>query len=195
METIYLRKKDLSIDSADNWIWMNQTQYDQFLETPEGQARKGSFRELLKADSHDDKIIIETNEEEGAKIDSDRDHAKYVRKRNKKVGYEVVPYGVFQIDGEELNFEETIPDENCDVEAEAIRRIEIENLRKVILSLSEDESIFILGRFLSETKTTVREYAKMLNETRYEAHERIKSSLSSVRSIYLRQTPFQNEAK
>lgn len=195
MGTIYLRKKDVSIDSEDNWIWMNKTQYDKFLETPEGQSRKDSFRELLKADSHDSTIIIEANKEKGAKVDADRDHAKYVYKRNAKVGYEIVPYGVFQIDGEELAFEETIPDENCDVEAEAIRRIEIENLRKVVPSLSKDDNFFILGRFFNETKTSEREYAKMLNETRHEIRERIKGSLLNVRSMYLHQIPSPNETK
>jgi len=54
-----------------------------------------------------------------------------------------------------------IPDKNCNVEMEVIKKLEIEKLKEALLSLNDKEYNLIKKLFFDEK--TVREYAKMLD--------------------------------
>lgn len=176
MKAVYLVKIDPSVNAEDNWIFMTPRQFKHFKNTPEGQCRKDNFRRLPKCEATDRRVMIEVDKEAAVIMDAERDHVRYIRRMKKESGYEEISFGDYQGEDEILTFEEVIPDENCDVETDALRNLRIDQLRNAISKLAEDEQRFIHELYLSKHPKSEREYATELGTTRTEI-QRIKRTI------------------
>lgn len=172
MKTVYLVKKDVSIDKEDNWIIMDFQQFWSFLISSKGEKRKRFFRKIENCDRKDQRIVIEVDAETARQMDLERDRVKQIRKRRANSGYVLVSYNAIQDEEYELNGEEAIIDEESDVEADALKVMEIEQLHLALLNLEEDERQFIQQMFLSENDYSEREFAEILGVSQSTVHWR-----------------------
>ena len=172
MKTIYLVKKDVSVDAEDNWIIMDFQQFWSFLISSKGEKRKRFFRKIENCDRKDQRIVIEVDAETARQMDLERDRVKQIRKRRANSGYVLVSYNAIQDEEYELNGEEAIIDEESDVEADAFKVMEIEQLHHALLNLKEDERQFIQQMFLSENDYSEREFAEILGVSQSAVHWR-----------------------
>ena len=182
MKTVYLVKKDVSIDAEDNWIMMDYQQFWSFLISSKGEKRKRYFRRIENCDRKDQRIVIEVDAETARQMDIERDRVKQIRKRRVNSGYVIVSFNAIQDEEYELNGEEAIIDEECDVETDALLNLEIEQLRLAIASLLEDERQFIQQMFLSGNEYSEREFAEILGVSPSSAHWRKTVIFNKVRS-------------
>ena len=182
MKTVYLVKKDVSIDAEDNWIIMDFQQFNSFLITLKGKEPKRFFRKVANCSSKDQRIIIEVDSETARKMDIERVQAHRIREKRARSEYMLVSYSTIQDEEHELNGEEAIIDEECDVEVEALLNMEIEQLRLAIASLQEDDRQFIQRMFLSGNEYSEREFAEILGASRSAVNWRKTVIFNKIRS-------------
>ena len=159
MKKVYLVKKDPSQpESKDNWIVMNSREFAMFLKTPEGQTRKKNFGQLNGCDEDDVIIIAECGEESAIEWKRERDRSDYCD-RNKQSS----PFAFFSVDAKNekgLDGVGILADPACNVELEIILKISIEELRKAVSKLSDDERELIQRLFLDEEPVPERVYGE-----------------------------------
>lgn len=183
MKTIYLVKKDVSVDSEENWIMMDFQQFTSFLITLKGKEPKRYFRKVANCSRKDQRIVIEVDTETARQMDIERAQANRIRKKIARRGYMVVSYSAIQDEEHELNGEEVIIDEDCDVEEEALLNMETEQLRLAIESLQEDDRQFIQQMFFSGNEYSEREFAEILGVSRSSVRFRKKVVFDKIRSF------------
>lgn len=183
MKPIYLVKKDVSIDAEDNWIMMDYQQFNSFLLTLKGKEPKRFFRKVANCSRKDQRIIIEVDAETARKMDIERAQANRIRNKRARSGYILVSYSAIQDEEHELNGEEAIIDEDCDVEIEALLNVEVDQLRLALASLQEDDRQFIEQMFFSGNEYSEREFAKILGVSRSSVRFRKKVVFDKIRNF------------
>ena len=100
---------------------------------------------------------------------------QYVNDIREDAGFTEISLYAMQGDGNPddlLSGEELIADESVDVVAEVMHKMELETLRKALLSLSEDEYRLIYDLFLKDKPMTERELAKAMRIPRMTLNSR-----------------------
>ena len=182
MKTIYMVKKDANKTySEDNWILMNPKEFRAFRENTDCTGRY--FVQLDVCEFGEDRIIAECEKKE-----AQRYHAELVaRMRNiqarKNRDIKVFPFDVVYEDGDELNGEDAIIDESCNVVEEVLLNMDLELLQKALFALSEDEYELIDVIYLSNCETETS-YARKKKVSQQYVNKKKKEILAFLKRFF-----------
>lgn len=99
-------------------------------------------------------ILLEVSKSEYKIFESEANRLRYI---NRAESHKNV-FSYDQEDEDDINYKDTIPDFNCNVEQEVEQKMEIEKLKEALLKLSNDE--YELIKALYYEQKTIREYAE-----------------------------------
>ena len=160
MKTTYLVKKNPEQPTGnDNWIIMDRKQFKAFRESEEGRKRSNNFIKLC-TEYDEECIVMECDLEKLKKWKAELNHTAYVQKVNKDVGYGVISYHQFEIEGEDITGEDVMKDEAESIEDTVISRMETERLLSLIGQLSEEDQEYIYCFYLTDKPMMETVYAK-----------------------------------
>ena len=183
MANTYLVKKNPALPCSDeNWLIMNYSEYKEWLNTPDGVSRKIHFGKIFQVDKNDSTIYIECEEKEQKKCKRIADEQYYRKTVRKEVGYKLIPYQELTQE-ETVSGEEVIPDTEINIEEDAMKRLEIEYLRKALDCLSKDEKELLYRIYLSESPVSRREYAKQIGLSHRTVNYRVELVLKKLRNM------------
>lgn len=153
----------LSTDGKIRYTLLEGKELYNFLKSEDGKRR--SFH--VDIDENGDKIGIEAEPEQIRSCSEQHERDKYRNKVKKKLNISIVSANaVVSIPGEDdIELIETLVDEETDVEADAIRRAEIDTLRAALKTLTEDEYRLIYRLFLDDCPVSQHKYAKEIGMT------------------------------
>ena len=182
MKKVYLVKKDPSQpESRDNWIVMNSYEFAMFMKTPEGRKRSNNFGRLSGCDDDDVIIIVECGKENAREWKRERERNDYWDKKYSSL------YTMFSLDErneEGIDEHRTLEDQDCNVELEIVLKITLEDLRKAVSKLSDDERELIQRLFLDEEPVPERVYGEQhglsqqaVNTRKVKIREKLKKML------------------
>mgnify|MGYP006927015019 CR=1 FL=1 len=150
-------------------------------------SAEGKTRRFMKSNDYEDggeDVFIEIPAEFIRDYRQGERRKQYVNDIREDAGFTEISLYAMQGDGNPddlLSGEELIADESVDVVAEVMHKMELETLRKALLSLSESEYQLIYDLFLCENPSTEREYAmfhkipqKTLNYRKLAIFEKLK---------------------
>lgn len=151
----------LSIDGKTKYTCLEgQALYD-FLKTEDGRGR--CFH--VDIDEDGNKIGIEASPEFLKAEESDKNHAAYLERQKAESGVEIISANIIVRDSEtEVELIETVADITVNVELEALKAIDLQNLRKALLP-----SIF----FLCGSAKLLRNADRLLYQACEEEKERV----------------------
>lgn len=145
----------LSIDGKTKYTCLEgQALYD-FLRTEDGKSR--CFH--VDIDEDGNKIGIEATPDFIKAEESEKNHAAYLERQKAESGLEVISASIIVRDNEtEVELIETVADITVNVELEALKAIDLQNLRKALGQLSKAEYDLIYHLFLADEPLTERQY-------------------------------------
>lgn len=145
----------LSIDGKTKYTCLEgQALYD-FLKTEDGRGR----RFHVDIDEDGNKIGIEASPEFLKAEESNKNHAAYLERQKAESGVEVISANIIVRDSEtEVELIETVADITVNVELEALKAIDLQNLRKALGQLSKAEYDLIYHLYLADEPLTERQY-------------------------------------
>ncbi len=145
----------LSIDGKTKYTCLeSQALYD-FLKTEDGRGR--CFH--VDIDEDGNKIGIEASPEFLKAEESDKNHAAYLERQKAESGVEIISANIIVRDSEtEVELIETVADITVNVELEALKAIDLQNLRKALGQLSKAEYDLIYHLYLADEPLTERQY-------------------------------------
>lgn len=129
-------------------------------------SAEGKTRRFMKSNDYEDggdDVFVEIPAEFIRDYRQGERREQYVNDIREDAGFTEISLYAMQGDGNPddlLSGEELIADESVDVVAEVMHKMELETLRKALLSLSESEYQLIYDLFLCENPSTEREYAR-----------------------------------
>ena len=132
-----------------------------YLKSAEGKAKR-----FMKANDYEDggeDVFVEIPAEFIRDYRQGERREQYVNDIREDAGFTEISLYAMQGDGNPndlLSGEELIADESVDVVAEVMHKMELETLRKALLSLSEDEHQLIYDLFLKDNPLTERDLSK-----------------------------------
>lgn len=146
----------LSIDGKTKYTCLKgQTLYD-FLKTEDGKSR--CFH--VDIDEDGNKIGIEATPEFLKAEESEKNHAAYLERQKAESGLEVISANIIVRNNEtEVELIETVADITVNVELEALKAIDLQNLRRALSLLSKAEYDLIYYLFLVDEPLTERQYS------------------------------------
>lgn len=153
----------------------------EYLQTPEGKAKY--FFEFT--DENGDEIGVEAPEEQRKNFEQQKRRERYVRDSRKESNITIVSLeSKSEEDDDLLSGEEIIADEDIDVVAETIHKMDIETLRRALTTLSADEYGIIQMLFLADEPLTIRECAKELSIGVMTVQDRKKAILKKLKEFF-----------
>ena len=88
MRKLFFVKKNVNEPiGASNWIEMNVDEFNEFISTEEGKARKNNFAPLFGFGTGDADYYIETTREEVSRIRKENNRHAYLKRLEKESGY------------------------------------------------------------------------------------------------------------
>lgn len=151
--------------SEDNWVFMNQHEYLEFLKTPEGKCRKNNFGQLDAIDEDDVIYVIECGNKDAKRIRSEKDEHDYLFEQQVTNNVCLLSLdSLFEerVDKENLSPHEKIYKSEDDVVAETLKNMDIDTLHIAIASLDDLEKMIIEKLFFDEKTVSSRELSSLL---------------------------------
>jgi DNA-directed RNA polymerase specialized sigma subunit len=171
--------------SEKNWIVMDAKEFHDFLMTSDGESRKKMFGMIAPVVKEDALIVIECDDPEKAReLRREYRRTKYIYETNKYVELQLCSLYELINEQESISLGDTIPDPYCNVEKTVLLLMELGDLRDAIATLSQIEKDLVYHLYLSETPCKVKQYAKMIQVSRYVVHRRKTRVLNKLR-LYL----------
>ncbi len=153
-----------------------------YLKSDEGKCKR--FVKISEVDEIDE-VFIEINAESIPAFRKDERREQYVRDSKRESGIIVISIYACEGQGDDddrASGEELIADEDTDLEAEALKQIDLDTLRKALKTLDEDEMELINTLFLSKYPMTASKYARRkgvsestIHRQKFEIFEKIKT--------------------
>ena len=145
----------LSIDGKTKYTLLEGKPLYDFLKTEDGKRR--CFH--VDIDENGDKIGIEATPEFLKQEESDKNHAAYLERQKVESGLEIISANIIVKDNEtDVELIETVADVSVDVEEEALRAMDLQNLRKALEQLTRSEYDLVYHLFLAQQPLTERQY-------------------------------------
>lgn len=153
----------LSTDGKVRYTKLEGKELYKFLKSEDGKRR--SFH--VDIDDNGDKIGIEAEPEQVRNCSEQHERDKYRNRVKKKLSITILSANaVVSIPGEDdIELIQTLVDEEVDVEADALHRLDVETLRSALKTLTEEEYKLIYSLFLSDRPMSQREYAREIGMT------------------------------
>lgn len=182
MKKIYLVKKNPELPAGrDNWTIMNSYEFAMFMKTPEGQKRRPNFGQLDGCEVDDVIIVAECGEESASRWRTEKDRADYLREQTKASGFTTCSFSEEIDDG--LVREDIVADPLANVEMEIIFKLTIEDLRKAVASLTEEERDLIQELFLNAITTPEWKYGENHGISQQAVHKRKQKVLDKLKKM------------
>lgn len=145
----------LSTDGVTRYTCLEGQTLYAFLKTPEGRRR--SFH--VEIDEDGNKIGIEAEHMFIKEEESEMNHAAYLERWKAESGLEIISANIIVRDNEtEVELLETMADITVNVELEALKTIDLQNLRTALGQLNKAEYDLIYHLYLAEEPLTERQY-------------------------------------
>ena len=185
MSTKFYIKDDngtfLSIDGKTRFSCLEGQALYQFLNSDQGKARRFD----VEINDDGDRIGVEIAPEWGKRIRAERNHQEYLDQQKAASDIEFISYNLLVRANEtEVEMIQTIADESVEVEAEAMKSIEISILRDALKHLSSAEYAIVFELFLSNSPLTELQLANKLNITQQAVSKRKKAILEKLRKNF-----------
>lgn len=140
----------LSADGKTRYVKLYGKAAYAYLRSDEGKLKR--FVKISDSDNSDDIYLeIDTGSIPSFRVDERRE--QYVRDIKRESGICVISIYACEGHGDDddkVSGEELIADESIDLESEALRRIDVDTLRKALKSLDEEEMELITALYLSK---------------------------------------------
>ena len=156
-----------------------------YLKSAEGKAKR-----FMKANDYEDggdEVFVEIPAEYIKNYRQDERRKQYVNDIRENTGFTEISLYAMQGDGNPndlLSGEELIADESVDVVAEVMHKMELETLRKALLSLSESEYQLIYDLFLKDNPLTERDLSKKYKVSQPIIHKRKMQIFEKLRKFF-----------
>lgn len=182
MKRIYLVKKNPNApDGAENWIVMDGKEYYTFIQTPEGKRREKSFGQLDGCGADDVIIFAECGEESAREWRAYKDRADYLKEQEENSTF--IGFQLEEENEDDLDGSGAVPDPDCNVEEEIIRKLTLEKLRTALQTLSDQERELIQILFLDADPISESEYGRRLGVTQHCIYRRKLKVLEKLRKM------------
>lgn len=147
-----------SFDGNTRYTMLEGKALFDFLKSENGRHR--TF--FVDIDEDGNKTGIEADPKMMTICNEQHERDRYRMKLKNKLNITVIPSGtVISVPGEDkIELIEAIADSEADVEANAMRKFELETMRKALQKLNLDEYHLIYHLYLSDEPVTERQYAK-----------------------------------
>ena len=172
----------LSTDGTIRYTLLEGKALYDFLKTEDGKSR--CFH--VDIDENGDKIGIEAEPKMITACAEQRERDRYRYKVMTKLNITVVSANtVVSLPGEEdLELLDTIVDEDADVEADVMHRLDLETLRKALQTLTKEEYRIIYCLYLSNTPMSEKEIAKHLGMTQQAVSKRKRAIFEKLKNFF-----------
>ncbi len=156
-----------------------------YLKSAEGKAKR-----FMKANDYEDggdEVFVEIPAEYIKDYRQGERREQYVNDIREDAGFTEISLYAMQGGGNPndlLSGEELIADESVDVVAEVMHKMELETLRKALLSLSEDEYQLIYDLFLSDPPMKETDIARKLRKTQQMINKDKNRILKKLRNFF-----------
>lgn len=137
-----------------------RTAYE-YLQTTEGKGKR--FMKANEAEDDGDIVYVEVRKQDIPAFRVDERREQYVNDCIEQSG--IITISLYACeglgdDGDKISGEELIEDEHSAIEAEVIKKTEVELLRDALTSLKEAERALIMALYLQDEPVSAREYAR-----------------------------------
>lgn len=150
----------------------------------ENRTKEVYFFATTTEEESGDSVFVEIPEESLSKFRKEINHENYMNQIKKNSPIVCISL-LDQAEGEEdLTVQDTIIDESVNVEDEVINAIEREMLRRVLMTLSDDEIRIIRGLFDSKTKITEEVLAEKLGISQPAVNKRKTSIFKKLKNYF-----------
>ena len=153
-------------------------------------SAEGKTRRFMKSNDYEDggdDVFVEIPAEYIRDYRQGERREQYVNDIREDAGFTEISLYAMQGDGNPndlLSGEELIADESVDVVAEVMHKMELETLRKALLSLSEDEYQLIYDLFLKDNPLTERDLSKKYKVSQPIIHKRKMQIFEKLRKFF-----------
>lgn len=167
----YFRKKEPNCRKEDvEWIEMTGQEFYRFVKKPENKNRY--FIDM-------DDVVLEVTDAEARWYRAEKDHSDYLKAQEEKWSI----LSIYALEDEtECTGEEIIEDVSQNVEWEAIRAIEIDELRAALARIDSKSYALIHALYLAEQRKTERTLAREYGVSQIAIHKRKKKILKKLNS-------------
>ena len=183
MSTKFYIKNDngniLSMDGKTRYTLLEGKAAYDFLKTEDG--KRMCFH--IETDENGDKLGIETTPEFIKKYESDENHSAYLERQKADSGYEFISANIIVRDNEtDVELIETVADVTVNVELQAMKSMDLQNLRKALSKLSKAEYDLIYHLYLAEEPLTERQYGSVKGLPQKTVNNRRKRILAKLKN-------------
>lgn len=153
-------------------------------------SAEGKTRRFMKSNDYEDggdDVFVEIPAEFIRDYRQGERREQYVNDIREDAGFTEISLYAMQGDGNPndlLSGEELIADESVDVVAEVMHKMELETLRKALLSLSESEYQLIYDLFLKDNPLTERDLSKIYKVSQPIIHKRKMQIFEKLRKFF-----------
>ena len=186
MKRIYLVKKDpLMPPAEDNWIYMNQYEFIDFMNTPAGKRRKENFGQLDAIDEGDVIYIVECENKLAKQLRKDKNNSDYLREFEKNITLLSLDTPEDEAnDADDRDYLDKVFLSEEDLTKETLLKLDIEKLRIAINSLDDEEKWIIQKLFFDERTISARELSEMMNIPQKTLHYRKTQIFKKIRKNF-----------
>ena len=165
MRKLFFVKKNVNEPTgASNWIEMNVDEFNEFISTEEGKARKNNFAPLFGFGTGDADYYIETTREEVRKIRKDNNRHAYLKKLEMESGFVTVSLNELDL-FDENEKEERITDMTAFVDKIFLAKETSLEIQKALSMLTDKQRDIICSLVYTDEPVRVIDYAKTHNMT------------------------------
>ena len=184
MKIYYLEDQNGKYASADGSRRFTRLEgkaaYD-FLKSPQGKNRR--FMKLVNTEGEEDEINIEVHAEDMKAFRTYERREQYISDNARENPYTIISLSYAECGDDEYP-EESLADEDVNVEEEVLHQIEIEILRRALDSLTEEDYALVCALYLQDKPMTEREYANFIGVPRTTLEHRKKLVLRKLKSFF-----------
>ena len=184
MKRIYLVKKDpLMPPAEDNWIYMNQHEFINFMNTPAGKRRKENFGQLDAIDEGDVIYIVECENKLAKQLRKDKNNSDYLRAFEKNITFLSLD-APENVEDDDRGYIDLLFLSEEDIVHDVLRKMDLDTLRHAISTLDESEKDLIQNLFFSPTPLSEAEYGKLINKSQQIIHHRKKRIFEKIKKFF-----------
>lgn len=154
--------------------------YD-FLKSPAGKGRRFMKLKDLDGDEYEDEASFEVHRENRESFRRYERRGQYVSDTKKERKFKVISLNFVEPDDEDA--EEHFIIDDMDVEYEVMKKLELEELRRALKTLSQEEMMIIHALFFSENPMSEREYAEVTGIPQKTLNDRKNKILKKIKKL------------
>lgn len=158
MRKLFFVKKNVNEPTGvSNWIEMNVDEFNEFISTEEGKARKNNFAPLFGFGTGDADYYIETTREEVSKIRKENNRHAYLKRLEKESGCVTVSLNELDLYGENEQ-EDRIVDQTAFVDKIYIAKETSAEIQKALSMLTDKQRDIICSLVYTDEPVRVIDY-------------------------------------